>query len=125
MNSLDQRPATGRRAETLAAELLEGIGFRIVARNWRVPEGEIDIVAFDGDVCVFVEVRSRTGEAHGHPVETVTARKRAHVVRSAALYLAANPTGAAAFRFDVVAVLFRPDRGPPDLTHVRAAFETR
>ena len=60
------RPDTGRRAEDLAAAELERLGLRIVARNWRRPEGELDIVADDDGTCVFVEVRSRTGEEHGH-----------------------------------------------------------
>ncbi|HEY0714927.1 MAG TPA: YraN family protein, partial [Polyangia bacterium] len=59
--ALDKRPARGRRAEEAAAALLEGKGFQIVARNWRLPTGELDLVADDGGTCVFVEVRSRTG----------------------------------------------------------------
>ena len=61
-------PGTGRRAEDLAAAHLEPLGLRIVARNWRRgPKGELDIVADDDGTCVFVEVRSRTGEDAGPP----------------------------------------------------------
>jgi putative endonuclease len=117
----------GRHAEALAAALLERAGMRILARNWRQPGGEIDLVADDGGVCVFVEVRARTGEEHGHPLEAVGSRKRARVIRAARLFLdsearALAPTGG--FRFDVVGVLFPSDGGPPQLDHVPNAFDT-
>lgn len=116
------RRATGLAAESLAAAHLEARGYRILARNWRRPQGELDLVADDGGTCVFVEVRSRTGEEHGHPLETVDARKRARVVRAARLYLDAEPRPAAAYRFDVVGVLFPADGGPPECVHVEDAF---
>ena len=83
------RPSSvaGRTAESLAAAHLEAMGLRVVARNWRRPEAELDIVADDGGTCVFVEVRARTGNELGHPLESITAQKRAHVIRSARLYL--------------------------------------
>jgi len=119
------RPDTGRRAEQLAAALLERAGLRIVARNWRHPGGELDIVADDGGTCVFVEVRSRTGEERGHALETIDARKRARVVRAARLYLQETTIRADAFRFDVVAVTFDPRdaAAPPALIHIPNAFE--
>jgi putative endonuclease len=121
---LASRPGTGRRAEELAAALLERAGLRVVARNWRRPEGELDLVADDAGTCVFVEVRSRTGAALGHPLESITAEKRRRVIRSARLYLAETPTAAAGYRFDVVAVTFDPEgRAPPELVHIPNAFE--
>ena len=123
---LAARPGLGRRAEGLAAAHREGLGYRIVARNWRQygPEpGELDLVADDQGTCVFVEVRSRTGEAQGHPLEAVTAHKRARVIRAARLYLAAETPSASGYRFDVVAVTFREDGRPPELAHVPNAFE--
>jgi putative endonuclease len=118
------RIGTGRRAEDLACACLEARGLRIVVRNWRRPEGEIDVVADDGGTCVFVEVRSRTGEERGHPLETVTPRKRAQVIRAARLYLAHEaPAAAAGYRFDVVGVTFFADGRPPDVSYVANAFE--
>jgi len=114
--------ATGRRAEDLAAARLESSGLRIVARNWRRPEGEIDIVADDAGTCVFVEVRSRTGVDRGHPLEAVTPHKQARVIRTARLYLDAEAPSAKAYRFDVVAVTFWDDDRSPDLVHVADAF---
>jgi len=122
---LASRPGTGRQAEDLAVARLEQAGMRIVARNWRRPEAELDVIADDDGTCVFVEVRSRTGEAQGHALESITPRKQAQVIRAARLYLAEVPTAARAFRFDVVAVTFDPDgRAPPVVLHLPAAFET-
>jgi putative endonuclease len=113
----------GAEAEDLAAAFLTAAGLRILTRNWRRPEGEIDIVAMDGDTCVFVEVRSRTGLQFGHPLEAVGGRKRAQVIRAARLFLDSEPMAAAAYRFDVVGVLFSEDgREPPVCTHVPDAF---
>jgi len=120
---VDRRAVAGRTAEALAAATLEAAGLRIVARNWRRPEGELDIVADDGGICVFVEVRSRTGEDRGHALEAITPHKRARVIRAARLYLDAEAPSAEGFRFDVVAVTFWDDARAPDVVHVPNAFE--
>ncbi len=119
----DRRRA-GTRAEQLAALLLESKGMRIVARNWHQPGGELDLVADDGGTCVFVEVRSRTGEQFGHPLEAVSAQKRAQVVRAARLWLASDRAWpATGYRFDVVGVLFALDGAVPSCFHVPDAFQ--
>ena len=117
------RGDTGRRAESIAAAYLEERGFRILARNWRRPEGELDMVADHEGVCVFVEVRSRTGEEHGHPLETISPRKRAQIARAARLFLDAETVSASAYRFDVVGVVFAVDGGTPTCIHVEDAFQ--
>jgi putative endonuclease len=117
------RGATGRRAESLAADWLERSGFRIVARNWRRPEGELDLVADQDGTCVFVEVRSRTGVAWGDPLESITPRKRAQVIRAARLYLDSERTVATSYRFDVVGVTFSPDGDEPVIQHIAGAFD--
>ena len=81
--------------ETWRWRASKSAGLRIVARNWRRPEGELDIVADDGGTCVFVEVRSRTGEDRGHALEAITPQKRARVIRAARLYLDAEAPAAA------------------------------
>ena len=96
---------------------------RIVERNWRHREGEIDVVADDGGACVFVEVRSRTGDDLGHALEAVTARKRAQVIRAARLYLASGAPAASGYRFDVVGVTFSDEGRPPEVDYVENAFE--
>jgi putative endonuclease len=125
--SVDRRPVLARRAESLAAEALERGGMRVLERNWRRPEGELDLVAAlpDGTV-VFCEVRSRTGEQWGDPLETIDARKRSRVVRAARHYLSSLPDAPAAtgYRFDVVGVTFFPDDRAPQIVHIPAAFDT-
>ena len=119
------RALVGRRAEDLAARVLEEAGMTIVARNWRRPEGEIDLIARDTDgTCVFCEVRSRTGEAYGDVLEMIGARKQARVIRAARLFLSSETMDATGYRFDVVAVTFLDDAQPPRVVHIPGAFES-
>ena len=80
-------------------------------------------MADDHGTCVFVEVRSRTGEESGHPLETVDQRKQAQIIRTARLYLDETPTVAAAYRFDVVGVVFSPSGEVLECTHIQDAFQ--
>ncbi len=120
---LSKRLALGQRAEELVASYLEGLGYQVVARNWRRPEGELDLVVSKDGLCVFVEVRSRTGIERGHALETVDRRKRSQIRRAARLYIDEERPLAAVFRFDVVGVTFALDDTPPDLIHVENAFD--
>ena len=78
----------GARAEAIAAEYLERQGLAIVARNFRTRAGEIDLVARDGRMLVFVEVRMRRATTHGGAVESISAQKRTRLVAAAKGYLA-------------------------------------
>jgi putative endonuclease len=120
---LTKKQALGMRAELLAADYLERLGYKILARNWRRPEGEIDLVVSAEGLCIFVEVRSRTGTERGHALETVDARKRSRVLRAARMYIDEERPQAAVFRFDVVGVTFALDESPPELVHVEDAFQ--
>jgi putative endonuclease len=121
---VDGRAGTGRQAEELAARALERGGMQIVARNWRRPEGELDLVARAPDgTCVFCEVRSRTGEGYGDPLEAVGPRKQARVIRAARLFLSEETIAATGYRFDVVAVTFYDGAVPPRVVHIAGAFE--
>jgi len=118
---VDGRGALGRRGEEVAAAFLRAHRYTIVARNYRCRAGEIDLVALDGPVLVFVEVRSRRGTSAGTPLESVDARKRAQVARVAEHFLVARRWVERAARFDVIGVRF--DAEPPAVEHVRGAFE--
>ena len=96
--------AVGASAETAATRLLLDRGYSIVERNFRCPAGELDVIARDGDVLVFVEVRSRTDPDHGHAAEMVDAQKQRQVARVAAHYLALREPSYEEARFDVVAI---------------------
>ncbi len=123
-SALARRPSLARRAEALAAQYLDERGYAITARNWRRPEAEIDLVVARDGLCIFVEVRSRTGTERGHPLETVTASKRARVLRAARLYLDEEKPSATAYRFDVIGVTFPVDEmGAPEIVHVEDAFQ--
>ncbi len=94
----------GAFGERVAAAHLEAKGYRIRARNFRCREGEIDIVAEDGDCLVFVEVRTRRGDAFGTPAESVTAAKERRLLTVAKAYLQEHPDVPANQRIDVVGV---------------------
>jgi putative endonuclease len=111
----------GESGEDLACAALERRGYAILERRYRTRAGEIDIVASDGDVLVFVEVKTRRSERYGHPAEAVTASKRRRVVLMATDYLARRRPHASACRFDVVAVTIGAD-GPPRIEVIRGAF---
>jgi putative endonuclease len=108
---------TGISAESRAAGLLVMKGYRIAARRFRSPAGEIDIVARRRGLVAFVEVKARG--SHDEAVEAVTERQRARIIGAAECWLAANPADAQGdVRFDVVIVT--PGRIPQ---HIPAAFD--
>ncbi|MCP2636693.1 YraN family protein [Microbacterium sp. HD4P20] len=80
----------GRAGEDRAAHYLRQLGFEILDRNWRRPAGEIDLVVADSATVVIVEVKTRRGEAYGHPFEALDARKRARLWRLAVAWAAAH-----------------------------------
>jgi len=98
------RVSLGKLGEDLACRELERCGYAIVARRYRTRYGEIDIVARDGDVTVFVEVRARSSQVCGTPFDSVTGQKRAKLVQMARDYLARRARGELVCRFDVVGV---------------------
>ena len=93
--------AKGRAGEDLAATFLRQHGYRVLARNVRLPGGEIDAVCLDGSVLVFVEVKARTTTSYGSALAAVDHRKRA-TLRSLAADYAQVVAPAARIRFDVV-----------------------
>jgi len=115
------RQRLGDLGEKAAEDLLAAQGYRIVARKHRCPRGEVDLVAEQGELLVFVEVRTRATAAFGGPEETVGAAKQQRVVRAARDFLArwrGPPRGA---RFDVVAIVDHPEG--PRLSHIPGAFD--
>ena len=111
----------GDHGERIAAAYLTDAGLRVLDRNWRCRDGELDIVARDGDALVFCEGKTRRGVGYGHPVEAVTSVKRRRLRTLAQRWLAAHDAHAPDLRFDVVGVIVRPDR-PALVTHLRGAF---
>jgi putative endonuclease len=111
----------GARGERIAAAYLTDSGLRVLDRNWRCREGELDLVARDGDALVFCEVKTRRGTGFGHPVEAVTPAKQRRLRVLAQRWLSGHDEHAPDVRFDVIGVLVRPGR-PALVTHLRGAF---
>jgi putative endonuclease len=110
----------GRRGEALAASYLRSRGWEIVARNWRFHHKEIDLVARQGDVVAFVEVKSRAASGLGSPLASITAAKRRELERAAKGWIALRGRDGESYRFDAVVVV--RGRGGTRLEHVEAAW---
>jgi len=120
-----RRRDLGAFGERLAAAHLEAKGYRIRHRNFRCREGEIDIVAEDDDCLVFVEVRTRRGDALGTPVESVTAAKERRLVAVARAYLQEHEGLPANQRIDVVTVELTPQGRLLAVQHIEGAVADR
>jgi len=120
MTARDSTTARGNRAEEIAVAHVQGEGYRVVCRNFRAPGGEIDIIAWDGEVLCFIEVRSREDTLHGDPLETIDARKIRRVVSAAHAYLDEVSAPWPEMRFDVVGIVLSE---PVEVDLVRDAFE--
>jgi putative endonuclease len=108
----------GKEGEQAAVGYLEGCGFRILDRNWRCADGEIDIVAADGRTLVVCEVKTRSGTRFGTPLDAVGQAKRRRLRRLAALWLVAHGVRFDQVRIDVVG-LVRDGAGGFTVEHVR------
>lgn len=121
-NLRDPRHQFGQAGELLAERFLQAKGYRILARNLRTSLGELDLVAEDRGVLVFVEVKARATEAFGGAVLAVNRRKQAKLVRLASQYLAQHHLSDRVCRFDVVLVQGRPFSNSR-IEHLQNAFD--
>jgi putative endonuclease len=117
--------ALGRRGEDVAQRFLQRAGLIVVDRNYRMASGagEVDLVAWEGDTLVFVEVKSRQTEEHGSPDRAISAQKQASLIRTARQYARQAEVPWQKVRFDVVNVVF--DTTPPAITHFRDVFGSK
>jgi putative endonuclease len=116
-----ERQAIGAYGERVAARHLQEQGLVVLDRNWRCPDGEVDLVLRDGDDVVFCEVKTRRGESFGPPSLAVTHDKVRRLRRLANCWLTEARIRPREIRFDVVEVLPQR-RGAPRVAHIRAAF---
>lgn len=100
----------GRRSEIDGAAYLRTLGFRVVASGYRIPAGEVDLIAWDGDQLVFVEVKSRRSEAP--PEDAVGRRTQQRIIRAAHAYMSRYHHQERSYRFDILAVTVLPNREP-------------
>ncbi|MFH1737888.1 MAG: YraN family protein, partial [bacterium] len=123
--AIDLRPSTRERGEAkeeLAARYMEKRGYKIWERNFRLRRGEIDIIANQADLIIFVEVKSRTSESFGKPFESVTKRKRQTLQRMAETYLVQRGLYEGwNVRFDVISIMDREGKSP-EIEHFEDAF---
>jgi putative endonuclease len=108
----------------LAARYLSRRKYRILARNYRRPLGEIDLIAADGDVVVFIEVKTRRGDEHADARDAVRPSKWRRIHRAARCFLSEHRAQHAPCRFDVVTIVW-PAGGSPRVEHEVDAYQPR
>jgi len=121
----------GARGERLAGRTLKRKGMKILARNYRCPSGEIDIIALDRstrresgrETIVFVEVKTRSDDSYNAPESSVDARKRRRIRKAARYYLRHYPTDQHAVRYDIVSIV-APGDAKPRIKHICGAFSS-
>lgn len=129
------RQALGNWGEQAAADYLSAQGYVIMQRNVRTPFGEIDLVALQDNpsgtvsafesepqVVVFVEVKTRSSTAFGLPEESVTPRKRAHLLAAIQAFMQERGDLPPVWRVDVIAIRRQPDGRPPEIIHFENAI---
>jgi putative endonuclease len=111
-----QRQALGAYGERLAVRALEAAGLEVLDRNWRCPQGEIDIVAGHAELVVVCEVKTRRGERFGSPAAAITPHKLERLYRLGAAWAEAHARAGSRLRVDVVSV--RLTRGARQVEHI-------
>jgi len=115
-----QRQILGREGERIAENYLKEKGYRLVERNYRCPMGELDLIALDRRVIVFIEVKTRSDFRFGVPTESVHPRKQRKMIQAALYFLSRHRLHHREARFDVVGVSLA--KGRPEVEHVQNAF---
>jgi putative endonuclease len=118
------RQGLGAAGEAAARRHLERLGYTFVTANWRCPSGELDLVMWDGETLVFVEVKTRRGERLGAAEEGISTAQAARLLETAQRFLLDRPDLADAFwRIDLVAITLSPSGAVARLSHVVDAIQ--
>jgi putative endonuclease len=110
----------GEKGERLAIQYLVKLGYQILETNWRYSRAEVDIIAMDGPVLVFLEVKTRATAAFGRPEEFITARKERLLTDAAHAYID-QVNHEWEVRFDFISIIFRSD-DDYEVEHFKDAF---
>jgi putative endonuclease len=121
MNRETSKQAFGREGERVAERFLKKKGYAVVERNYRCRGGEVDLIALDRRVIVFVEVKTRTDHEFGNPLEAVEPRKQRRMIHAARFFLHEKKLHQRDARFDVVGISWPGD--DPVVEHVQNAFD--
>ncbi|HTM09795.1 MAG TPA: YraN family protein [Verrucomicrobiae bacterium] len=121
MTGPSPRQILGRDGEQIAEKYLAKKGYRLVERNYRCPMGELDLIALDRRVIVFIEVKTRVDQSFGPPLESVHPRKQQKMIGAAQYFLSQHKLHDREARFDVVGISF--DGDAPVIEHIENAFE--
>jgi len=119
---MQKRFELGRSSEDAAVNLLERRGYRVIARNFRKPFGEVDVVAFDKDTVCFIEVKARRSGNFGLPQEAVSPFKQKRIMRVALAFLKERRMLERKVRFDVVALACSAEGRAYRAEIIKAAF---
>ena len=118
----EPRQAVGKAGEEAAVQYLRQHGYRILERNYRCRFGEIDLIARDGSMLAFVEVKTRRSQAYSPAAEAVTFQKQRHLIKASQTYLMQTKKTDELCRFDVVTVDM--DAQQPHIELIKDAFQS-
>jgi len=111
---------TGQSGEIAALQYIENLGYRVLERNWRYKHLEVDIIAMDGPILLFIEVKTRRSSLYGLPYEAVSYQKQQKLDRAANLYISyIRHTGE--IRFDIISILIE-DSTQHRIEYIKDAF---
>ena len=116
-----QRQDLGALGEDLALKEITRLGYKCIARNYRCPLGEIDLIAKERDSLVFIEIKTRRGRSTGYAKEAITRRKKIQLSKVALAYMKSNNCSDTKSRFDVVAISLMGDK--EEIEVIRNAFD--
>ncbi len=117
------RFSLGPKGERIAANFLQGLGYRIIARGHRQKLGEIDLIAIDDNVLVFCEVKAWSHGIAGESAEAVNSKKQERLTRAALIYMKQRGLLEHPARFDVIAISMDAPDNQPQIRHFKNAFE--
>jgi len=117
----EARHALGKAGEEAAVQFLRQQGYHILERNYRCRFGEIDLIARDGRMLAFVEVKTRRSQKYGPAAAAVTAQKQRHLIKASQAYLIQEKKAGELCRFDVVTV--EMDAQQPHIELIKNAFQ--
>ena len=119
----NEKEQLGLQGEKLAARYLRKLGYKVVAHSHRQRLGEIDLIAIDQGVIVFVEVKTWRSDAAADPSEAVNSSKQEKLTRAALIYLKQKNLLEHPARFDVVSIVLNDEIAKPQIRHFKSAFE--